>query len=1153
MLAAAVLAAVSPVTFAYNADKPLQYIEDYEKYESADELYGTYSVQESYSRTQISVEQSDEIHGKSLKLGLTADGDNTQIFYNVPDGIKSGRIEMKFSLNITEKLCGHIYCTDSETGDLFSLLYLDGSLIRVGTNMDVPPDWWGGGVKLCEYITNSWYDFEIVLDVDNDCYSVKCIAPDKEEYTVFYRGVKRLFKDMGTNDYGEIEGFGKLAFQVWSHCDGRMYVDDVSVKELPFNVLRAETSREGNMFRADDDKKFDLTVKNCFGEKMDADVTYSAVTDRGIELFKESEKLSLDGGAEYAKNIEFDMDVFDTAMLNITFDDGINEPYTESFPFSCIVKNENGQMNDFFGICAQDTRDGTDEMPGMVEMYADYGVSYVRESFEWQQIEKDGILSLPEYYKTFIKNLTSKGIKILPILAFGNTAYDDGGMPYTKEGVAAFVRYAEFLYDELSPYGIDTFEVWNEGDLKGTGFNPTYRTAEEYGELLKTVSKALKAKNPNVKIIGGAISSTNDQEWLKGAFANGGYEAMDILQLHPYKDKSPEESDLIETIEKIKNLMRQFGPEKPIWLTELGWTNVERIGVDSDIQAHTKYEQAAYLVRSQVLLQANASVDKLIWYVLKNPLSNQSFKEAEFGIIDSDKGAIVPNAAKPAMLAASNMNKQLGALTFDKLYRPDDETYIAGYKGKTSNTYVAYRLKGKESIGIKSDKTFDVYDIYGNSLGVVSPHNGVVNVMLSEEPCYLISQEREIETAECTVAMDNISAEAVRDDVISYNISAPGAAGLRVEPEPGRGGSAENINVIGEAASFDIKTAKDTEAEKINVNTKVYDGDKLIYTAVSSIELNPAQLGVVVKAEPYSNSNLNRWNLVLDITNKAFSKKISGTAELNAPAAMAVQGMTAKIPELNGGESVTVKIPLPEIVKKSIENCIVTIHDNEGCDTVVSQMLSFYLAAYTKNAPELDGSITSNEWQGTWITLGSDSYQSDTSNTARGAYTGARDLQAKINLMWDEENLYLCADVYDNKHIQPFTGEDISNGDSFVFAVDDKNATSTTQFTETGCALTEHGTELFRWRSMAKNNDVNEGSSAFVKRHDNNHTIYEISIPWAGLVSQPEKIVEQASIGLAMMINDCDAKTRKGWLEFTRGISGYKEAAMFGEVMLGKP
>lgn len=1150
LLTITIVSAIMPVSFA-SEELILQYVEDYEGYDAADELFSTYTVQESYSRTQISIEESDKIHGKSMKLGLTEDGDNTQIFYNPPKPITSGRVEMEFSINITEKLIGHIYCVDSETGDLFSLLYLDGSIIRVGTNMDVPADWWGSGVKLCEYLPNNWYKFKIVLDIDNNYYNVKCTCPDEREYSVFYRGVKRMNKDMGTNDYGEILGFGKLAFQIWSHREGHMYVDNVSVKEQPFNVVSAQTAREGNMFRLDDEKKFDLHIKNCFSRKMDADVVYSAVTDSGTALFSETETLSLDPEEEYLKSIIFDMDIYDTAMLNITFDDGINEPYTESFPFSCIAKSE--KLNDFFGVCSHDTRDGIDDMPQMVDMYSDYGMSYVREDFEWKSIEKDGVLSLPDYYKTFIKNLWNRGIKVLPILAFGNDAYDEGGLPYTKEGIAAFIRYAEFIYDELSPYGVDTFEVWNEADLKGTGFNPTYRSAEDYTELLKATSKALKAKNPNVRIIGGAISSTNDQEWLKTIFDKGGLDAMDILQLHPYKwHGGPEETDLVQSIDKIKSLMKQYGKEKPIWVTELGWYNIGRIGADSDSNVHSKYDQAAYAVRAQVVLQANQSAEKYFYYNMINPLANQNFTEAEFGLVEAEKGTLVAKAAKPSMLAISNMNRQLAGLTFENLYHPNDETYIGKYKSGSSYTYVAWKLGEKECVGIKTDKEFDVYDMYGNSIGRIYPHNGVVNIMLSDQPCYLLTKESNFELSECTITQNNIKCNAIHDDVITYKIFAAGAENVRVETNTGIGAGVENIKSSGDSVSFDVRTDKETEAEIINVHAKVYNGDRLIYTSISSINLYPSQLSVTAKAEPYSSLNLNRWALMLDITNKAFSKKISGTAELKSPAEWAGRCPNVVIPELAGGESATIKIPLPEIVMKSIENIIIAIHDNEGNDINVTEKVSFYLASYTEKPPTVDGKISRNEWKGTWIILDNDNWNADTSNSTRASYTGKKDLYAKVNAMYDEENLYLCADVYDNKYVQPFTGEDILNGDSFVFAVADSNSTNPTQFTQIGCALTTKGTELFRWKSMAWNNDVNEDSCAFVKR-SNNHTIYEISIPWAGLVSRPEDIKDQTSVAFAMMINDCDSKMRKGWLEFAKGISLYNTSSAFDEILLGKP
>lgn len=1150
-----VLLEMQPVMAENKADVML-FKDDFEKYTDSSPLLGTYTA-DAYSRTQLSVETSDELHGKSARVGLSAEGDNTQMFYPLMQPIKGGRVKMNFSVNIgTNNLNSHIYCIDSETGDLFSLLYFDGEKIQVGTDRNLPADYAGSGVQLCYYKTNAWYDFEIILDIDNDYFNVRCTTPEEEDYTVFYRGVKKLYKDMGTNSYGEIEGLGQVVFQVWQHMDGYMYVDDFSLTQLPLNVTDVRTKRDGNIFRMQDDKQFDIDIKNSIGSKINADVTYSAVTDHGVKLFNETEKMDISGGDTYTKHLDFDMDVYDTAMLKVTIDDHISEPISEEFPFSCAVSSEQGSANEFFGMCSHDTRDGEDDMPERADMYSDFGIGYVREDFEWKTIEKDGVLKLPDHYKPFIKNLTDKGIKTLPILAFGNDAYDEGGLPYTKEGRAAFIRYAEFMYDELSPLGVDTYEIWNEADLLGTGFNPTNRPAEDYRELMKQTSAALKAKNPNITIIGGAIANEENETWLRTVFDDGGIQAMDALALHPYDATGgPEETNLIGRLERIKEIMREYGREIPIWVTELGWYNIERVATSEDNLVHTKYEQAAFPVRAYVLMQANKSAEHYFYYNFINPMANQNFTEAEFGMLEAEKGTLVPRAAKTSLLSISNMNKQLAGTQFDKLYTFEDTTYIGKYKkSNEENVYVAWTTEENESIGIKSTEEFTVYDMYGNCSGTVSPLNGVINLMISEEPCYLVSKEKDIEIVENTVSIDKTYAEAVRNDAVSYIVSAKGAQALSVQTEVSEGGNMQSSNNISdEKAEFTVKIDDNYDIKDITVKTKVFDSDKLIFAVAGNISIYPSQFEVELKAELYDYSNLNRWNVIVDITNKAYSKQSGGKITLNAPQHMAEYSRPISFPKLKGGEKHTVKIQLPEMVKKSVENCIVTVVSDDGEEKSASKNTSFYVAAYAKNKPSLDGKTDSGEWKGTWISVDGNNRKIDTENNAKASFVNERDLAAKVNLMWDEKNLYICADVTDNKFSQPFIGEDIDKGDSFVFAVDDTNSISSTQFTETGAALTKNGPQLFRWRSMARNNDVNEGSELFVKQYNTGRIVYEMKIPWDGLVTKPEEIVLRDTINLAFMVNDCDGNIRKGWAEFTSGISSYKNASMFESILLGKP
>jgi hypothetical protein len=93
-------------------------------------------------------------------------------------------------------------------------------------------------------------------------------------------------------------------------------------------------------------------------------------------------------------------------------------------------------------------------------------------------------------------------------------------------------------------------------------------TLADYVRLVQAAAPALRAANPDCRVIGG-IGAGPDAELTRRFVTDGGIKAVDILDLHMYDPAiSPENFE--SAFKSLEDLMRQHGAVKPIWITEWG-------------------------------------------------------------------------------------------------------------------------------------------------------------------------------------------------------------------------------------------------------------------------------------------------------------------------------------------------------------------------------------------------------------------------------------------------------------------------------------------------------------------------------------------------------------------------------------------------------
>lgn len=186
--------------------------------------------------------------------------------------------------------------------------------------------------------------------------------------------------------------------------------------------------------------------------------------------------------------------------------------------------------------------------------------------------------------------LHKRGIKYMPIVAAAAQWMTTDGSYYPSRLDPAheteFLTLQTSLLDQAPAGLIDSMEVYNEPNLVAS--DPDM-TPAIYAARLSAIYDSVKAKYPDVKIIGGSLaryqsddaSGTSVLTFLRGMYAAGAKTKMDEISVHPYSDdpatRDPSVTGQLHSgFDQIMRQVRQVKHEnaddaRPIRVTEYGW------------------------------------------------------------------------------------------------------------------------------------------------------------------------------------------------------------------------------------------------------------------------------------------------------------------------------------------------------------------------------------------------------------------------------------------------------------------------------------------------------------------------------------------------------------------------------------------------------
>lgn len=748
-----------------------------------------------------------------------------------------------------------------------------------------------------------------------------------------------------------------------------------------------------------------------------------------------------------------------------------------------------------------------------------------------------------------VKKAKEQNIRILGLLngtaRWASSAPSDASdwrtyPPRDLQDYATFVRTIVDRYKDDIQY----WEIWNEPDLPYSW----KAGPAAFVNILKTAYPAAKQANPRCKIVAMALSG-GYHSFLKGVLANGGGAYFDIYSDHTYVCGEA----LKGRLGNIRSLFREYGSEKPIWVTETGYNScIEKKPGESQEQEDARWrealkEQADYIVKEHVESLAEG-VERIFLYQASR-VGNRYVHE-NYGLLD-ETGQPLPAAVAYHLM----VSKLTGATYLSELKYGREVIAYAFLKGQ--ETVVCLWSEKDESILLNTGGApIRVTDVSGRQREI-SITGGAVDLMIGRSPLFVegINPELVRLKREFSFPSRNVPLVPGQEARMPLRLSNPLKDDLDIEISLwATPGCTANTTIsrlhlkANEISEIPVIVRLDPSAPpgKYQVTARANYG-KGFGRLESLLGINPLP-PLMMTAQPKWLDASGVLGLELAVSNQspeAWSGKVMAQADFKAQLSPAV----LEFSKLQAGGSA--KFPLMLALKDAptdFSNLVLLGQLGGAASVKQVEPMRFLPCRKVSKLPVMNGSVDTAT---AWVNLNRTEQYIKLLLGKTGDWHGMDDLSAKVIALWDETSLYLTVSVRDDVHCQPYAGRGstLFDGDSIQFSIDTLNNKSINYDNddyEIVMCLTKNGPEMDVFAAPLAGASLPADSKLAIRKSGNG-LIYEISIPWNSLGVTPEL---GRRLGFSLLINDNDGEGRKGFLQWTGGIGGRKNPTQFGALVL---
>lgn len=715
--------------------------------------------------------------------------------------------------------------------------------------------------NLRTYNLSGWIKTDDISDSDGAYIQVQQISYDK---TNLGMGSKKIFTG-GTKDWThysvyidnlyENTAYVRIYVLVGENVTGTAWFDDVVFEEERFSFSTQTPS--GNIYKPTDKMHFNFNIQNYEDVETTVNIFYTIKDYEENVLYQGSKIAELLPEQSCSQLIDLSfMQTYGTYTIELYAQDEYGGEITYKYYFSRVSDDNSNQQNDMFGMCTHFAHSGKGDCQINLPLIAQTGAEWIRDEMYWGALESQkGQYDVPEKFEKYVDAAISNKINVLLVLNGDNPLY--GSMPpSTDEAIEAYAQYCSFVAEHFKGR-INHFEIWNE--YNNEGFNKNGEPPETYAKMIKAAYTAIKNTNPEAFVVGGCTSRV-DLEWLKRVFEAGGHAYMDAVSVHPYCYPESPDYTFIQNLTKVHNLIKEYGEDKPVWVTEIGYPT-HNIG-------SSERASASNLVKTYILALTGNVAQRVFWYDFQDDGLLDDNKEHHFGIIRSNKAGVNAYTAKEPYVAHTNLISQLKDLKFIE-ENSMDKIRIFKFKGEADNkdVFIIWSLSESGYINLKTNaKQLNCYDLMGNDI-LINRYNDLFTLKVSKEPVYLTGEFSDSEIKYCITdpnliinpGFEESGWSIAQNANIDYNISNGGNKSAMFNAAETESYFGTNLIPIDKDSIYNLSVWIKTD------NVPSSDG---AFLQVQQIDENKNNLGMGSKLISTGNSHdWTQYNLVINNLN----------------------------------------------------------------------------------------------------------------------------------------------------------------------------------------------------------------------------------------------------------------------------------------------
>jgi hypothetical protein len=198
--------------------------------------------------------------------------------------------------------------------------------------------------------------------------------------------------------------------------------------------------------------------------------------------------------------------------------------------------------------------------------------------------------------------------------------------------------YATFVAYLAQRYGTDlaAIEIWNEPDQANEAYFAGPEKPQRYAAILRAAYPAIKQVNARVPVLAGSLVGSNGV-FLRALYAAGIKGFYDGLSVHFY-------NLVLGSLRAIHETQLANGDNKPLWLSEFGWSSCwPRHKIQQEQACVTAADQGANLA------DTFRSLARTPWIAAEVVYKLQGNSSEDFGLLAEN------GARKPAFAALSSV------------------------------------------------------------------------------------------------------------------------------------------------------------------------------------------------------------------------------------------------------------------------------------------------------------------------------------------------------------------------------------------------------------------------------------------------------------------------------------------------------------------